>query len=410
MPTIIGIAREQHPGEHRVALVPDVAKKFRAQGADILIEKGAGEPSAYPDSAFTDIRWAENATEVWTQSDAVLCVRAPTLEQVAQMKEGAVLIGFLQPYQSIELVQALLARRITSFAVELVPRISRAQSMDALSSQAAVAGYLCAVIAADHCPKFFPMLTYAAGTVRPARVIVIGAGVAGLQAIATARRLGAMVEAYDVRPETREQIESLGAKFIDTGVAASGQGGYARELSDDEKRQQAERLGKAIAQADALITTAAIPGRRAPRIVTGEMVAAMKFGAVIVDMAAESGGNVEGAVAGEIVQVGHVKIIGHVNLPSRMPYHASEMYAKNLLNLLSPQFKEGQLVFDWDDEVIAGTVLTRNGEIVHGGVKAALAALVPQPASASQSDSQSDSEPESESDPEPASQPSTGDA
>lgn len=372
MPTIIGVARELHPGEHRVALVPDVAKKFRALGADILIEQGAGEHSAYPNDDFTDVRWTANADDIWTQSDAILCVRAPTLEQVAQMKPGAILIGFLQPYQSPALVKALLERRITSFAVELVPRISRAQSMDALSSQAAVSGYLCAVIAAAHSPKFFPMLTYAAGTVRPARVMVIGAGVAGLQAIATARRLGAMVEAYDVRPETREQIESLGAKFVDTGVAASGQGGYARELTDDEKRQQAERLAKAVSQVDALITTAAIPGRSAPRIITAAMVEAMKFGAVIVDMAAESGGNVEGTVAGEIVQVGHVKIVGHANLPSRMPYHASEMYSKNLLNFLSPHLKDGQLTPDWDDEVLAGTALTRDGEIVHTGVKAAL--------------------------------------
>lgn len=372
MPTIIGVARELHPGEHRVALVPDVAKKFRALGADILIEQGAGETSAYPNDDFTDVRWTSSAADIWTQSDAVLCVRAPTLEQVMQMKPGAILIGFLQPYQSPALVKALLERRITSFAVELVPRISRAQSMDALSSQAAVSGYLCAVIAAAHSPKFFPMLTYAAGTVRPARVMVIGAGVAGLQAIATARRLGAMVEAYDVRPETREQIESLGAKFVDTGVAASGQGGYARELTDDEKRQQAERLAKAVSQVDALITTAAIPGRSAPRIITAAMVEAMKFGAVIVDMAAESGGNVEGTVAGEIVQVGHVKIVGHANLPSRMPYHASEMYSKNLLNFLSPHLKDGQLAPDWDDEVLAGTALTRDGEIVHAGVKAAL--------------------------------------
>ncbi len=379
MPTIIGVARELHPGEHRVALVPDVAKRFRAQGAEILIEKGAGENSAYPDGDFNDIRWTENPADVWAQSDAVLCVRPPTLEQVARMKAGAVLIGFLQPYQSPELVRALAERRITSFAVELIPRISRAQSMDALSSQAAVSGYLCAVIAAAHCPKFFPMLTYAAGTVRPARVLVIGAGVAGLQAIATARRLGAMVEGYDVRPETREQIESLGAKFIDTGVAATGQGGYARELTDDEKRQQAERLGKAVAQADALITTAAIPGRRAPRIITAGMVAAMKYGAVIVDMAAESGGNVEGTVPGEVVDAGHVKIVGHANLPSRMPYHASEMYSKNLFNFLAPHLKDGQLSPDWSDEVIVGAALTRDGEIVHGGVITALAAQAAQP-------------------------------
>lgn len=378
MPTLIGVARELNPGEHRVALVPDVAKRFRALGAEILIEQGAGENSAYPDSDFNaiaDVGWSTAPTDIWSQADAMLCVRAPSLEQVARMKPGSILIGFLQPFQSPALVRALAECRITSFAVELVPRISRAQSMDALSSQAAVSGYLCAVIAAAHCPKFFPMLTYAAGTVRPARVLVIGAGVAGLQAIATARRLGAIVEAYDVRPETREQIESLGAKFVDTGVAASGQGGYARELSDDEKRQQAERLGKAVAGADALITTAAIPGRQAPRIITAGMVAAMKYGAVIVDMAAESGGNVEGTIPGEIAQVGHVQILGHANLPSRMPYHASEMYARNLFNFLSPHFRDGVLTPDWDDEVVSGTVLTRDGAVIHAGVKAALAAL-----------------------------------
>jgi NAD(P) transhydrogenase subunit alpha len=377
MPTLIGVARESDPGEHRVALVPDVAKRFRAQGVDILIEQGAGENSAYPDADFADIRWTDKADDIWTQADAMLCVRPPSLAQVARMKTGAVLIGFLQPFQNPALVQALAERRILSFAVELVPRISRAQSMDALSSQAAVSGYLCAVIAAAHCPKFFPMLTYAAGTVRPARVLVIGAGVAGLQAIATARRLGAIVEAYDVRPETREQIESLGAKFVDTGVSATGQGGYARELSAEEKQQQAERLGKAVANADALITTAAIPGRTAPRIISAEMVAAMKFGAVIVDMAAESGGNVDGTVCGEIVQVGHVKIVGHANLPSRMPYHASEMYARNLFNFLSPHIKDGVLSPDWDDEVVAGTALTRDGAIVHAGVNAAFAAQNP---------------------------------
>lgn len=375
MITLIGVARESNPGEHRVALVPDVAKRFRAQGAEILIERGAGENSAYPDSDFTDVRWTNSPTDIWSQADAILCVQPPALEQVSRMKSGAILIGFLQPFQNPELVHALAERHITSFAVELVPRISRAQSMDALSSQAAVSGYLCAVIAAAHCPKFFPMLTYAAGTVRPARVLVIGAGVAGLQAIATAKRLGAIVEAYDVRPETREQIESLGAKFVDTGVAASGQGGYARELSEEEKRQQAERLGKVVAQCDALITTAAIPGRQAPRIINAAMVAAMKFGAVVVDMAAESGGNVEGTVAGEIAMVGHVKIVGHANLPSRMPYHASEMYARNLFNFLSPHLKDGALSLDWSDEVVSGAALTRDGSIVHAGVSAALFAL-----------------------------------
>jgi NAD(P) transhydrogenase subunit alpha len=244
--------------------------------------------------------------------------------------------------------------------------------MDVLSSQAAVSGYECALIAADHSPKFFPMLTYAAGTIRPAKVLVIGAGVAGLQAIATAKRLGAMVSGYDVRPETREQIESLGAKFVDTGVSAAGTGGYARELTDDEKRQQAEKLGKAIAECDALITTAAIPGKKAPVIVSADMVARMKPGSVVVDMAAETGGNVAGTVAGEKTWVGDVLIIGPTHIPSRMPVHASEMYAKNLFNFISPFIKDGALALDWEDEVLSGACLTHAGELRHAGVKAAL--------------------------------------
>ncbi len=235
-----------------------------------------------------------------------------------------------------------------------------------------MAGYLCTLIAANACPKFFPMLTYAAGTIRPARVLVIGAGVAGLQAIATAKRLGAVVEGYDVRPETKEQVESLGAKFVDVGVSAAGTGGYARELTDDEKRLQAEKLGKAVGQADVLITTAAIPGKRSPIIVTGAMVAGMKNGAVVVDMAAEGGGNVSGTRADETVHVGGVTIFGPTNLPSRMPVHASEMYAKNLYNFLSPFIKGGELAIDWDDEIIAGSCLTRDGELKHAGVKKVL--------------------------------------
>jgi NAD(P) transhydrogenase subunit alpha len=269
-------------------------------------------------------------------------------------------------------VRLLAERKITSFAAELIPRISRAQSMDALSSQAAVAGYVCVLLAAEACPKFFPMMTYAAGTLRPAQVLVIGAGVAGLQAIATAKRLGAIVTAYDVRPETKEQIESLGAKFVDTGVSAAGSGGYARELTDDEKQQQAAKLAKAVAQVDALITTAAIPGKRAPLIITEAMVQGMKPGAVVVDMAAESGGNVGGTVAGQTVQVGDVTLIGPVNIPSRMALHASEMYAKNLFNFLSPFIKDGNLAIDWADEVIAGSMLTHEGQVRHEGVKKVL--------------------------------------
>jgi NAD(P) transhydrogenase subunit alpha len=294
------------------------------------------------------------------------------IEALQQLKPGTVLVGLQQPWSSAERVAVLRQRNITCFALELLPRISRAQSMDVLSSQAAVAGYECALIAADHSPKFFPMLTYAAGTIRPAKVLVIGAGVAGLQAIATAKRLGAMVSGYDVRPETKEQIESLGAKFVDTGVSAAGTGGYARELTDDEKRQQAEKLGRAIAECDALITTAAIPGRKAPVIVSAEMVARMKPGSVVVDLAAETGGNVAGTVAGEKVWVGQTLIIGPTHIPSRMPVHASDMYAKNLYNFISPFIKDGVLSLDWEDEVLAGACLTHAGEVRHAGVKAAL--------------------------------------
>lgn len=374
MPLVIGVPRERAPGERRVAVVPDVVKKLGGLGAQFCIERAAGEASCFRDEDFGAATIADSASEVFSQSDLIFKVQPPSLEEVRAMRPGSMLIAFMQPYQSRERIELLRERRITSFAVELIPRISRAQAMDALSSQAAVAGYLCPLIAANHCPKFFPMITYAAGTIRPARVLVIGAGVAGLQAIATAKRLGAIVEGYDVRPETREQIESLGAKFVDTGVSAVGAGGYARELTEDEKRQQADKLGKAVANADVLITTAAIPGRRSPLIVTETMIAGMKNGAVVVDMAAEGGGNCAGTRAGETVQIGGVTIIGPVNLPSRMPVHASEMYAKNLLNFFQSFIKDGQLALDWDDEVIAGACLTHEGQLRHEGVRQALEA------------------------------------
>jgi len=374
MPLVIGVPAEVTAGERRVGLVPEVAKKWRGLGADICLQSGAGAPGYFRDEDFVaqGATIAASAAEVYARSQVILKVQTPTAQEIEALPEGSVLVGFLQPYADAARVKRLAERNITSFSVELIPRISRAQSMDALSSQAAVAGYSCVLIAADHCPKFFPMLTYAAGTIRPARALIIGAGVAGLQAIATARRLGAIVEAYDVRPETREQIESLGAKFVDTGVSAAGTGGYARELTDEEKARQAEKLGKAVANADVLITTAAIPGKRAPQIISAQMVAGMKPGAVVVDMAAESGGNVAGTVAGQVVQVGNALIVGPLHIPSRMPLHASEMYAKNLFNLLSPFVKEGALNLDWEDEVIAGACLTHGGQVRHEGVKKVL--------------------------------------
>ena len=372
MPVVIGVPREIAADEKRLAVVPDVVRKFKSQGAQIMIEAGAGAGAYFADGDFADATVVGSAAELYAQAHVVLKVRPPTLDEINLMQPGTVLLGFLQPYQDAERARALAVKKITSFAVELIPRISRAQSMDALSSQAAVSGYLCVLLAAENCPKFFPMMTYAAGTLRPAQVMVIGVGVAGLQAIATAKRLGAIVTAYDVRPETKEQVESLGAKFVDTGVSAAGAGGYARELTDEEKRQQAERLGRAIAQVDALITTAAVPGRRAPLIVTEQMVSGMKAGAVVVDMAAESGGNVAGTVAGSTVSAGGATLIGPTNLPSRMPVHASEMYAKNLFNFLSPFVKDGHLSIDWNDEIIAGSLLTHDGQIRHEGVRKAL--------------------------------------
>ncbi len=372
MPLVIGVLLETHPGERRLSVVPDVVKKYQGLGARVVMQRGAGRGAHFRDTDFADVELLESAEAVAAAADVVFCVQPPPASTVAALRPGSVLCGMLQPWSGAERARQLADGGITAFALELLPRISRAQSMDILSSQGAVAGYECALIAADHSPKFFPMLTYAAGSIRPAKVLVIGAGVAGLQAIATARRIGAMVEAYDVRPETREQIESLGARFVDTGVSAAGSGGYARELTEEEKAKQAERLAKAVAQCDALITTAAIPGKPAPKIITADMVARMKPGSVVVDMAAESGGNVEGTVAGEKLWINDVLVIGPTNIASRMPVHASEMIAKNLFNFISPFIKDGALALDWEDEVMSGSCLTHAGEVRHAGVKAAL--------------------------------------
>lgn len=370
----IGVIRETLAGEARVAVVPEVVKKFKALGAGVCIETGAGTASFIGDEDFAaaGAEIVGSAAAVLGRSQVVPCIQPPPFDVLHAMQSGTVLLGGLHPYASRERIDVLRAGKITAFATELIPRISRAQSMDTLSSQAAVAGYLTVLIAANHCPKFFPMLTYAAGTIRPARVLVIGAGVAGLQAIATAKRLGAIVEGYDVRPETREQIESLGARFVDTGVSAAGGGGYARELTAEEKAQQAEKLGRAVANADVLITTAAIPGKRSPLIITEAMIAGMKNGAVVVDMAAEGGGNCAGTVAGETVRVAGVMLVGPVNLPAQMPVHASEMFARNLYNFISPFLKDGVLELDWNDEVIKGACLTHDGALVHAGVRSVL--------------------------------------
>lgn len=366
---ILAAARESADGEMRTPLSPETARKFAALGLSLRMEQSTGVPAHFLDADYADLTLTPGLAEAYAGAGLILRVSPPDPAEIAAMPAGAVLIGLLRPFESAERLAAYNARRLTVFSLELLPRISRAQSMDALSSQAACAGYQCGLIAAARCTKFFPMLTTAAGTIRPARVLVIGAGVAGLQAIATCRRLGAMVEAYDVRAAAREQIESLGAKFVDTGVSADGSGGYARELSAEEKAAQAEKLSKAVAAADVVITTAAIPGKKAPVIITREMVGRMKYGAIIVDMAAETGGNCALTQAGEHVVANDVHIHGPLHLPSRMPTHASELYAKNLYNFLSPWIKDGSLAFDWSDDILSGTVLCRDGATVHAAAR-----------------------------------------
>src|SRR3979411_1279351 len=365
MSVTIGALRESAPRETRVSVVPEVADKLAREGARILMERGAGVRACFPDSLYKSVTWADSAASVLAGSDVILTVQPLTVEQIRQLKPGAVVIGFMQPHALAAEVRALKARGVTSFAMELVPRISRAQSMDALSSQASIAGYKAVLIAASHLQKFLPMLTTAAGTIRPSQLLIIGAGVAGLQAIATARRLGAVVEAYDARSAPREQVKSLGAKFVDTGVSAEGSGGYARELTAEEKARQQEVLDSRIAAADAVITTASVPGRPAPKIISRAAVERMRPGAVVVDIAAEQGGNCELTRAGEIVEHQGVKIIGAVNLPAQLAYNASEMYARNLLNFLKPAIDKGELAIDWNDEVFAQSCLTRGGEIKH---------------------------------------------
>ena len=362
MVVVVGVLTETQPTETRVAVVPEISAKLQAAGVRVLIERGAGAAAHFPDTMYTGAEFSDAATILAT-ADVILKVQPPSLAELNALKKGTVIIGFMQAYARADLVRALKDRGITSFAMELVPRISRAQSMDALSSQASVAGYKAALIAANTLERFLPMLTTAAGTIRPASVLIIGAGVAGLQAIATAKRLGAVVEAYDVRSATKDQVKSLGAKFIDTGVSAEGAGGYARELTAEEKLKQQEVLDARIAASDAVISTASVPGRAAPRIISKAAVERMKAGSVIIDIAAEQGGNCELTKAGETVLHCGVKIVGPLNLPASLPYHASEMYARNLFNFLKPALPKGELVIDWNDEVFAGAVLTHDGQI-----------------------------------------------
>ncbi|GMQ84360.1 MAG: NAD(P) transhydrogenase subunit alpha [Gammaproteobacteria bacterium] len=365
MPIRLGVPKEIEQDERRVALVPSVAERFSKLGVELLLETGAGAGSHHPDSTYSGVTIVGSASELYQQADLILKIQPPTEAEIAQMKEGAAVAGMMLPYRYPERVRQLRDRNILSFAMELVPRISRAQGMDVLSSQASIAGYKAVLMAADRFGGFFPMLTTAAGTIRPAKVLIIGAGVAGLQAIATAKRLGAMVEGYDVRGATREQVESLGAKFVDTGVSADGAGGYARELTDEEKQKQQGVLETHIAAADVVITTAAIPGRPSPKIISKAVVEQMKPGAVIIDLAAEGGGNCEVTESGKQVIHNDVIVFGPLNIPGDLPVHASEMYSKNLLNFLTPMIDNGEFKPDWDDEVIADSTLTRDGEIKH---------------------------------------------
>jgi len=363
MPITIAALRETTGGERRVAITPETAKKYMARGLRVLLERGAGTNAGCRDEAYIDAQCLD-ASDVFSQADIMLCVQPPEDARAESMKSGALLVGQLRPHGAIERLSAYARRGLTAFSLELLPRTTRAQAMDVLSSQAAVAGYRAMLIAAEACPKFFPMLTTAAGTLRPSKVLVIGAGVAGLQAIATARRLGAMVEGFDVRPETREQIESLGAKFLDLGVSAAGQGGYARELTAEERAAQQAKLAEHLKGVDVIVSTAAVPGRPAPKIVSSSMVDGMKAGAVIVDLAAESGGNCEATKPGETVMRNEVSVIGPLNLPSGAPLHASEMYARNLANFAELLVKDGAVKPDFEDELVAKSCVARGGEVV----------------------------------------------
>lgn len=363
----VAVQKESRPGEKRVALVPGALKQFGKLGVELMLEKGAGTSAGFDDADYESagVRVVDNKADLLGEADVVLSVQPLTAKEVGQLKQGGVLVGFLAPHEGDERINSLCRRKVTSFAMELVPRITRAQSIDALSSQAAAAGYKAALIAAERSPRFFPMLTTAAGTIRPAKAVVVGAGVAGLQAIATCRRLGAQVEGYDVRPDTKEQVESLGAKFIDTGVEAVGEGGYARELTREEQQQQAQVLADHIANAHVVVTTAAVPGRKAPQIIDKATVGRMQRGSVIVDMAAETGGNCAVTQAGKDVTHQGVLVVGPKNLPASLAVHTSEMYSKNLYNLLSLMITEGELKLDWEDQVIADTCLTHEGQVRH---------------------------------------------
>ncbi len=383
---IVGFCKETFPGENRVAMAPAAIGPAAKSGIEYVMEAGAGGHAGYPDAEYQakGVRIVSDRSEVFRSSDVVIQVRCVGANPAAGradlelMRRGQVIIGHCDPLTAGDACRAIAERGATLFAMELIPRTTRAQAMDVLSSQATIAGYKAVLLAAEHLPRIFPMLTTAAGTIKPARVLIIGAGVAGLQAIATARRLGAMVSAYDVRPAVKEQIESLGAKFIVLGVEASGsedKGGYAKAMDEEFYRRQREAMAAVIKEQDAVITTAAIPGKKAPILVTRDMVVAMAPGSVVVDLAAERGGNCDATEAGRNVQVGGATVMGPLNLPSTVPYHASVMYARNVANFLKLLVKDGAFNLNLEDDIVKGTLVAHDGQVVHPQVQGATPAL-----------------------------------
>ena len=371
---IVSVPKETYPGEQRVALVPELVPRLMKAEVNVVVQAGAGEAAGFFDAAYEG-KGARLEAEVFDTADVLLKVQPPTIDEIGRMKGGSILIGFLQPYANASSIKALAARKITAFSMELMPRITRAQPMDALSAMSTVAGYKAVLIAASRLPKFFPLLMTAAGTITPARVFVVGAGVAGLQAIGTARRLGAVVEAYDTRPAVKEQVESLGAKFAELGLAskdAEDKSGYAKAQSEEFYRKQQEMMSKYVAAADVVIPTALVPGQRAPILITEEMVRSMRPRSVIVDLAAEQGGNCALTEPGQDVVRHGVIIIGPMNLASTIPYQASEMYARTVTSYLVHLLKDGRPHLDLDDELTRGPLVTHQGEILHEVVKAGL--------------------------------------
>ena len=373
----VAVLKETRSAENRVALVPLGVKNLVKRGLTVTVQTGAGETSGVSDLMYREAgaEIAASAQETLEDAKLILVVNPPSSNELAHLSEGSILVGFLDPLSDPDLVSRLIDLKVTGISMELVPRITRAQSMDALSSQATVAGYKAVLLAANHLPKFLPMFTTAAGTIRPAKALILGAGVAGLQAIATARRLGAVVEAFDVRPAVKEQVESLGASFLESEeeVTAEGEGGYAKELTEDQHSKELELIGSALIDTDIVITTAQIPGREAPVLITEDMVKTMKYGSVIVDLAAESGGNCELSEAGETVLAHGVQILGPSNLPTTIPVHSSQMYSKNIVTLISEFLGEdGQLQLDFENDVVGPSTVTHGGEIQNERVKSVM--------------------------------------